>query len=118
MDLPTLEELTQRKKKTSERADLIGQLYDLYSSEKNLRRKENWKRYCHYCREIKNIPPEKFRTVRGPHHLKFISELTVRDVAVKLGHLKKNEDLYYLLSVCKDKRNRGESVSKYLIGAT
>jgi hypothetical protein len=108
---------TLKKKAGSERADVLGQLYALYLAERTDRRKENWKRYCIYCKEVKMICPEKFKSVRDPKHLSFIRELTIRDFAVKLGHLKELKDLYYLLSCAKDRRNRGENISKYILGS-
>lgn len=42
---------------------------------------------------------------------KTLGKITGRAVAIKLGHIKKLSDLYFLLSLCNDAKNRGGSFS-------
>jgi len=101
----------------SERATIIQDLYNLYLSEKNDRKKENWRRYVKYCKEVKMICPDDFKKVKNPANLKFIGEMTERCFAIKLGHLKSNKDLYYLLSIAKSEKHRGKQYSLTIFGS-
>ena len=71
------------KPKRSERAELISQIYKLYSDD--------------------FVPTPKYK-----------KPMPVRFICVKLSHIP-TKDLYYVLSVCRDKYNRGERVGSYLL---
>lgn len=46
-----------------------------------------------------------------------IKPILARVVGVKIGHLKEYGELHYLLSICKDSKNRGEGFSKAFFGS-
>lgn len=104
-----------QKKRTSERSDLVSQIYALYSSEIDVRKKENWKRYITYLKanRVRNTPENQAKYKRSKQ---FIRELPVSSIAYLLSHIKTPE-LYYVLSEMKDHYNRGTGASKYLLGS-
>lgn len=52
-----------------------------------------------------------FDRLKGPYKQHTKRNLTMRQLAVKLAHLKKAQDLYYLKSVCEDAERRGKPFS-------
>lgn len=104
-------EINLEKQKGSERNFILKEIEEYYLSkqEKNLVKIENWRRYCTWCKMNKkaNTPEnqELFRRNRS-----FIRE---RPLWSMLWHIK-TKDLYYILSVVKDKFNRNESIGAYL----
>lgn len=105
--------------KMNERSFAVKELYELYTSltERALRRKENWKRYRLWLMS-KRIPhtPENvnnFKRVKSGKN-KFIDELSVPSFAYMISHIK-TQDLYYVLSVCRDKNHRNESVGAWIL---
>lgn len=103
-----------QKKRGSERGDVIKEIYSLYTSqqEKELRRKENWKRYVQWLKNNKrkhdNHAVNDFKKNKA-----FLREMDIRRFCFVLAHLK-IDDLYYLASVLRDKSNRGESIGSYI----
>lgn len=102
----------------SERSQLIKEMYELYTSdmERILRKKENWKNYVSYLKE--NKLKHSFETVeKFKKNKRFFKEYDITTFSIlinkKTGHgLQK---LYIMLSICKDKNNRKEPVSPYIL---
>jgi len=65
--------------------------------------------------EINKERPLKYKDKNGK--IKTLLPVTPKAVAVKLGHVKNLQDLYYFLSVCKDYKSRHGSFSKAFFGA-
>ncbi len=105
------------KLEKSERAQVIKEIYSIYTSmgERKLRKIENWKRYCQWAKDN--------RVPKGPEGIKkfkktefFIKESNIGSFCYFISHIK-TKDLYYLLSVCKDKDNRGQSCGAWLFSS-
>jgi len=98
----------------SQRAELIKELYSLYCSpvQNKLRKIENWKRYVKYCKENKlNLKEnvDKFRKNKL-----FIKILPIKAFCFKTSHIK-TQDLWYVLSVARDKNGREQSIAQFLL---
>ncbi len=107
----------EKKKRISERAEVIKKIYEIYSSpqQKIFRKKENWKRYCEWCRENKKQnSPENIKLFKKSK--KFIKEHSVKTICFFISHIS-TSDLYYLSSVARDMRNRNENFSGYFMGS-
>lgn len=94
----------------SERADLIGQIYEYY--EKSWK-KNTWINYISWLKtnRIKNTKEnrELFKKSKS-----FFKKETVKSIAsFRLGHIK-TKDLYYILSQAKDMDKRGDNFNKWL----
>lgn len=63
-----------------------------------------------FTNEINKERPCKYIDKKGKERI--APKLKEKDVAIKVGHLKKISELTFLLSVCNDARNRGKSFSK------
>lgn len=112
-----LQQKIEKKKKTSERAEAIKSIYEVYSSQKQkmFRRKENWKRYCEWCRaNRKENSPENTKLFKKSK--KFIKEHSVKTICYFLSHIP-TSDLYYISSVGKDMQNRNQNFSGYFISS-
>jgi len=100
-----------------ERSLILNDLYALYTSpqEKKLRAKANWVKYCSWCKE-KRLPDSKTNQsfFRRSHH--YIKEMPIKTIAILLARLSVT-DLFYVLSVAKDKAHRQESVGQFIIGS-
>lgn len=107
-----------KKLEKSERAELIKQIYEIYTSphERILRRKENWKRYISWLKENK-VPHTKEKVLEFKKNKKFIKERNVKSICFFLSHIP-TKDLYFIISQMKDKKNRGYSASAYLFSST
>lgn len=81
----------QKSKAKSERADIISKLVDGVNTE----------RPCTYILNGKK---------------KTLGKITGRAVAIKMSHIP-TKDLYYILSICTDAKNRGQSFSKVMFGS-
>lgn len=107
----------QNKKftKGSQRNDILRQIYSFYDSEREvfLTKKKNWKRYIEFLRENK-IKDSKENQERFKRSKKFIKKMSPSTVAYFVSHIPTN-DLYYVLSVVKDKSFRNESVGAYIM---
>lgn len=106
-----------KKKKTSERAEAIKEIYAIYTSsnQKTFRKKENWKRYCEWCRaNKKENTPDNVKLFKKSK--KFIKEHSVKTICYFLSHIP-TADLYYLSSVGRDMQNRGQNFSSYFMSS-
>lgn len=105
----TLQNYSFKKTKVSERAEVIKSIYEIYSSkeQKDFRKKENWKRYCLFCREHKIANSQKAIN-KFKRDKRFIREKDIKAFCVSVSHIKEVSDLYYLLSVAKDCVHRKE----------
>lgn len=109
-----LSELAKPKTKPkppSERADVLSQIYPIYRESTKI---ENWKRYIKWLKEnrFKNSTDKIAEFKKTPTHLK---TRTTKSFAIMLAHIP-TKDLYYILSVAKDKSNRKENFSGWLMG--
>lgn len=107
--------LAKKETLRSERASVIKELYEIYSGDKVGRKITNWKRYCKWCRE-NNLTNSKENQIKFKKSKLFIKEMPIKSFCFFLSHLKTN-DLHYMISVAKDKRNRGENYSAFIIGS-
>ena len=100
--------------KKSERAQVISEIYDLIVSaqEKKLRKIENWRRYLIWCHGKNPQNPESIKKFKK--NPLFIRELSIRSFCVLISHIQ-TKDLYYILSIAKDRSARQQSVSAWLI---
>lgn len=107
----------QNKKftKGSQRNDILRQIYSFYDSDREvfLTKKKNWKRYVEFLKENK-IKDTKENQERFKKSKKFIKKMSSSTVAYFVSHIPTN-DLYYVLSVVKDKSFRNESVGAYIM---
>ena len=107
----------QNKKftKGSQRNDILRQIYSFYDSDREvfLTKKKNWKRYIEFLRENK-IKDSKENQERFKRSKNFIKKMSPSTVAYFVSHIPTN-DLYYVLSVVKDKSFRNESVGAYIM---
>lgn len=107
----------QNKKftKGSQRNDILRQIYSFYDSDREvfLTKKKNWKRYIEFLKENK-IKDGKESQERFKKSKKFIKKMLPSTVAYFVSHIPTN-DLYYVLSVVKDKSFRNESVGAYIM---
>lgn len=107
----------QNKKftKGSQRNDILRQIYSFYDSDREvfLTKKKNWKRYIEFLKENK-IKDSKENQDRFKKSKKFIKKMSSSTVAYFVSHIPTN-DLYYVLSVVKDKSFRNESVGAYIM---
>jgi len=107
----------QNKKftKGSQRNDILRQIYSFYDSDREvfLTKKKNWKRYIEFLKENK-IKDSKENQERFKKSKKFIKKMSPSTVAYFVSHIPTN-DLYYVLSVVKDKSFRNESVGAYIM---
>lgn len=97
---------------------LLSDVYALYNTphEALLRKTENWKRYRAYCVKHR-LPKGTASEQRFKFSKHFLKPVPQNRLWFFLSHIP-TKDLYYILSVCRDKANRGESVGSYIIGAT
>ncbi len=103
------------EKKRSERAFLIEEIYNLYTSknQKLHRKKANWKRYIEYLKENRT-PNSKENQEKFKKSKKFIKEHDIKRFCFLISHLKE-KDLYYVLSVAKDMENRNENFGAWIM---
>lgn len=113
--LPNIENL--KKTKGNQRGVLIQEIYDIYisSAQKNFRKKENWKRYCQWCRDnrVANTleSQSKFRKSKL-----FIREHPIKTICFFLSHIP-TADLHYISSVAWDMQNRNQNFSGYFMSS-
>lgn len=92
----------------SERADLLKQLYEFYEKDYKI---QTWK---DYVRWLKNE-----RRKHGKETVAEYRKIAYKRISVKsfcsywLSHIP-TRDLYYLLSIARDKSNRNESFNRWL----
>jgi hypothetical protein len=107
--------LPEKKKKTSKRAEVISEIYAIYSSQqqKNFRKKTNWKRYIEWLK-AQRIPDSKENQVKFKRSKSFIKEHGVETICYLISGIP-TADLYYIASVAKDMENRKMNFSGYLM---
>ena len=103
------------KKQLSQRSLIIKELYELYILDETGRKKENWKRYVKWLKENK-IPNSKENQMKFKKSKKFVKVLKINQFCYFLSHLKE-KDLFYLLSVAKDKMHRKENYGAFILGS-
>ena len=105
------------KKKGAERTDILKQIYSFYDTEKEMihRKRANWKRYIQYLKDNKKSD-SKEEQIKFKKSKFFLRKITDKSMAsFWLSHIP-TKDLYYILSVIKDKSFRNESVGAYIGG--
>jgi len=117
-DLLKSKQLENKGIEKSERSQIIKEMYEIYThpGERVLRRKENWKRYCAWCRENK-VSDSKTNQAKFKKEKRFIKEQSIKTFVFFLHHIK-TQDLYYVKSRMVDCRNRGQSASAWLLSNT
>ncbi len=100
------------KKSRSERAELIGEIYDYYVLDT---KKQNWKRYVKWLKENKT-KNTKEAVLQFKKTKTFLKTRDMRGFCFLLSHIK-TQDLYYVKSVMKDKKQRGENFSGWLFSS-
>lgn len=106
-----------KNKKSSERAEVIKEIYAIYTSplQRKKRKIENWKRYVNWCKvnkkENSTENQNKFRKTKF-----FLKEYPVKTICYFISHIP-TKDLYYLKSIAKDMENRQENFSSYLLSS-
>ncbi len=108
----------EKKGESSERASVIKEIYELYTSdqEKNFKKKENWKRFVHHCKRT-NLPiKEKVVQEAFTKSNLYIKTYDIKLFCIRLSHIP-TQDLYYVLSVSKDKYFRGQNISAWLFSS-
>ena len=85
-----------KPKQTSERSEVIEELYIMYANEQKV---EHWYRYKHWLKKKPNTEENrnKFKKAKLPKELKYYATITRKRFAIKLSHLKV-PDLHYLRS--------------------
>lgn len=117
MDIATiLKDFDFKKSKLNQRQDLFKQIYSFYDTGQEIihRKKYNWKKYVEFLKEnrIPNTPEniKKFKRSK-----KFQKKMSAKTMACYwLSHVK-TPDLWFVLSVAKDKAFRNECVSAYIM---
>jgi hypothetical protein len=107
----------QEKLCKSERAEVIKQLYEIYTSphERILRKKDNWKRYVKWLKENKiSHTPESVKTFKKK--LGYIKEHPVKSFCFFISHIP-TKHLYFIRAEMLDYKNRGKSASAYLFAS-
>lgn len=99
----------------SERASIIKEIYALYTSidERRLRRIENWKRYCQWCKDTCQRDSQGARE-RFKSSKLFIGELPIKPFCINIAKMN-NEHLYHILSESKDRLNRNMACGPYIL---
>lgn len=115
MNVPSIEQYIARtKKERSERDMLLNDLYALYDSpdEAKLRKNENIRRYKVWLREQKrkNTPEAQQAFMKEKI---FVKKTAKSRLWFFVAHIP-TKDLYYVLSVCRDRQRREESIGAYL----
>jgi len=113
------------------RKEAIKQIYELYSSptQKNFRKRENWKRYISYLKanrldenKLGRTETIKLWKKKGKNELKYLKEMTAKELAIYLAPFSaKNNNidaLHYLISLGKDMNNRKENFSSFFMWST
>lgn len=113
-----LQKYTPPQKKGSERNDILNQIYSFYDTNQEIihTKRANWKRYI---KELKSHswPDTKEHQEHFKKSKLFIRKMSKGSMAFFLSHIP-TKDLYYVLSVVKDKSFRNESVGAYIMGLT
>lgn len=95
----------------SERAELLGQIYEKYRASNKT---QNHKRYVKWLAENKFKHSEQ-KVVEFKKTKICLKARTIKSFAIMLAHIP-TKDLYYILSIAKDKENRNENFGGWLMG--
>ena len=127
MEIPQgyLEQFKQKQKGAGdERAAVIDGMYLIYASEKNLRDRENWKRYRLWLRSENhpNTPQMRDRFKHDTARKKggYIEEKDKKGFAIFLSPFKGDaglSTLYYCKSVMMDLHKTGKNASAWLFSS-
>ena len=104
-----------KSKHRSQRAEIISEIFDIYTSQRDLRRKENWKRYVAWLKQYHRVTSKESENLFKKTK-QYIKEMDIKRFCVLISHIK-TDDLYYLLSVAKDMNNRNQPFGAYLISS-
>lgn len=108
-DVPTLSPELSNKEK---RDILMREIYDFYKRERDMRKKENWHRYCVWCRENK-LPDTKQNQRAFTRTKRYIKEISLSSMAFLLKHIPL-ADLPYFVSTGKEFMHTGRNFSAWL----
>lgn len=102
------------KKKLNPRNDILKQIYAFYDTEQEvvLTKRANWKRYIETLKKQKVKDSQEQQRAFKKSKL-FIRKMSPSSMAFFLSHIP-TQDLWYILSVAKDKSFRNESVGAYI----
>jgi hypothetical protein len=120
--------LIGKKSRKSQRTWLLEELYGIYTHPRQeaLLRAENKRRFVEYVKQVdpgalrdtRNL--SRFSTLRWnferaklPKGMRYLTPMSPKSFAIRLSHLGLDE-LYYLISVSRDKNNRNESVGAFI----
>lgn len=106
---------TGEKLEKSERAQITKEIYQIYTSpsERIHRRKENWARYCKWCKANKK-PDSTENQKLFKKDKTFIKEQPIKTFVYFISHIE-TKHLYYIKSEMLDHNNRGKSASAWLL---
>ncbi len=104
------------KKKLNPRNDILKQIYSFYDTEQEivLTKRANWKRYIETLKKQKVKDSQEQQRAFKKSKL-FIRKMSPSSMAFFLSHIP-TQDLWYILSIAKDKSFRNESVGAYIMG--
>jgi|ERR1035437_4329848 hypothetical protein len=98
-----------KKKPRSERADLIGQVFEFYKLDN---KRNNWRNYIQWLK-INKFKPSKLKVEEFKKTKLYFKEKTIKTFCFNLAHIP-TKSLYYVCSQGRDKRNRGENFCSWL----
>jgi len=103
-----IEDLGKKEKHLNQRQSLIKELYEVYELENKV---ENYCRYLYWLKKNKKVKNsetvKEFQKEKLPIDKKYIKPNTPSYFAIRLSHIK-TEDLYYLISMKNDYKNRNK----------
>lgn len=100
------------KRYGSQRAEILAELYEFYREDW---KKSTWKNYIQWLKKHRTKHSEMAR-VTFKSSSNYFAEMNVKYFAVRLAHIP-TEDLYYLISIAKDKQKRNEDFNRWLFGS-
>lgn len=108
--------LQPTKKRINPRNDILKQIYSFYDTEQEiiLTKKANWKKYIEFLKRNKVRDSQEQQGVFKKSKF-FIRKMTPSGLSYFLSHIP-TKDLWYILSVVKDRAFRNESVGVYIKG--
>ncbi len=117
--IKNLIKLPEQKKVRSQRADILSQIIEVYRDPKEdiSRKKLNFSTFITYCKKYHLRWKDQSTQLEFKRSKLYLKPLTDTRVAVTLSKLTL-KDLYYVLSICKDRLNRNENVGAYIVTCT
>jgi hypothetical protein len=102
------------------RQDALKEIWNLYDSatEDRLRKLVNWRLFSKWCAERRFDRKNPLAVDNFKRSSTFRKKMTIKLLAIKLSHIKTSKDMYYILSICRDRHNRNQSIGAYIFGAT